>query len=137
MLSVRGSVTCEPEAVRYLGRDVVLGCQDETTARTQDVRDTKPSSGSTLEEAGRLLVQVFPNPVAEQVTVTLESSVEETASVVVYDVTGKILAEQRVPVTVGSNAIELDTTSWRARGTLLLRITLPSQGVRQVSLIKE
>ena len=135
VVSVRGSVTCEPEATRYFGLYVVLGCQDETTARTETTSQAKSTAG--LAVAPTLEVQAFPNPVQEQLTLTLESPVAETTSVVVYDLLGRTVFEQQVPVVAGHNRIELRTEQWKTRGNLLLQITIPTQGTHQVSLIKQ
>ena len=135
IVSIRGSVTCEPEATRYFGLYVVLGCQEETAARTESTSQTK--SEVVAPEAAMLTVKAFPNPVVDQLTLEVESPVDETASVVVYDLLGRIVFEQQVPIKAGHNQIVLRTDRWEARGNLLLQITLPTQGTHQVSLIRQ
>ena len=136
IVSIRGSVTCEPEAIRYFGLYVVLGCQDETTARNEVTSKAKLEA-AVAPEATMPTVKAFPNPVADQLTLEIESPVAETASVVVYDLLGRTVFEQQVPVKAGHNQITIRTDQWEARSNLLLQITLPTQGTHQVSLIKQ
>ena len=135
VLSVRGSVTCEPEAVRYFGRTVVLGCQDQTTTRSRDADPAKSDEVAEPAEAAPT-VTAFPNPVNDRLTVSLTSRVADVASVVMYDMSGRVVMERQVPVAAGLNEIDLEANRC-PRGPLLLRITLPTQGTQQVPLIKE
>nr|WKN37008.1 endonuclease/exonuclease/phosphatase family protein [Tunicatimonas sp. TK19036] len=81
-------------------------------------------------------VNVFPNPIQEEVFVTVMSNNPETASLKVYDAIGKLVYNQHHTLQVGNNQLTLNAAQWNTTAKqLILQIQLPSQGLKVVKLM--
>jgi len=72
------------------------------------------------------LVNYYPNPVHDFVTLELKSSENQTVNARIVDITGKLILESDREVTTGNNTITLNLTA--AGGTYLLEVTTESGG---------
>lgn len=98
----------------------------------------KPAGHATQDEAAPISIRTFPNPVEGCLTIALESPVAESASIIVYDLTGRAVFHHKVTVEAGYNQFELYTLLWKVKqGELLLKVTMPTQGVHHIKLIKK
>ncbi len=80
-----------------------------------------------LEENGLEIesVALFPNPADEQINVRFTSSSDLPASIVVQDVSGKILRSSSLNATTGSNLVLLDTDTL-SQGVYFLKLQVGS-----------
>ena len=70
------------------------------------------------------LVNYYPNPVHDFVTLELKSSENQIVNARIVDITGKLILENDKEVTIGNNTITLNLTA--ASGTYLLEVTTES-----------
>lgn len=76
---------------------------------------------SSVEEAGRLHFQVYPNPVQEQIDIVFELETAEDLHLQLIDLQGRVLLEQQRPSQAGLNAWTLQRGDWPA-GLYILRL---------------
>ena len=62
---------------------------------------------------------IFPNPVAEQLFVQLKSDKKETKSLLIADVSGRVIIKQTIATNPGMNTISVNTGQL-STGTYLL-----------------
>lgn len=74
----------------------------------------------------------FPNPASTMVNVLISAPKEESATVVITDITGKTLIQQVVNVEIGSTTLPIDVSSLAA-GTYLLKLVCSSNCESAVS----
>lgn len=80
--------------------------------------------------------QIFPNPVQSEVSVQLNSKVSGTASVLVYDITGKQLVNQQADLATGISTISLDVSTLKA-GIYFAAIQVNGTPVSTQKIIKQ
>jgi hypothetical protein len=56
-------------------------------------------------------VKIYPNPVQELLTISLDVKANANAQVFIYDINGKMLSEQEAKLNNGNNQIEVNTTT--------------------------
>ncbi len=74
---------------------------------------------STVNES----LNIFPNPVQDLLSVTLYSSTEQSATIELTEVTGKLIRKENRPLQQGNNFLEIDRLDELADGIYLLKIT--------------
>lgn len=77
-----------------------------------------------LEAAASL--QLVPNPAQERVLVVFESSIEESGTLRVFSLEGKLLREMTLPIRRGINTVDLELAGWKTGAYLVELITVDS-----------
>ena len=77
-----------------------------------------------------LSVEAHPNPFKETSTLKILSADENEASVVLMDVTGKIVNQVNIKLTQGINEYELNSSSFKQPGIYLYEVRSASNSVR-------
>ena len=85
-------------------------------------------------EAG---IVAYPNPYTSELRVGLNSAVSGNAFVRITDMTGRIISQQVLPVTIGSNDLPLENISGLKSGLYLLNLTLPSGETKTMKVVKQ
>jgi|GEM_PF-2308925 len=93
-----------------------LGC---TTTLSQDIVCALVSSISDLSAIDQL--ELRPNPVADVLTLQFASSELLDANLIVYDLLGRVLIQQKQSINTGNNEFEIDASSLQ-QGTYILEI---------------
>ncbi len=68
------------------------------------------------------IVSLYPNPVKDNLNVSVNSSITDRVSLVITDITGRTIIQQNYPLNNGNNNIQVKTTTLVA-GTYLIKIT--------------
>ena len=71
-----------------------------------EVKTLIPKSSSSIES-----MNLMPNPAIDQITIELESLIEEKQIFYVYNMQGKLLMEQETNLSKGNNQIQLDISN--------------------------
>ncbi len=79
---------------------------------------------------------ITPNPFSGNISLTLHSTVNETAIISLYDLTGNILMRQTMPTKAGTTRYSIDMPSYLKSGLYFLKIQTAGQ-VQTVKLIKQ
>ncbi len=104
-----------------------------TLASASDpLRETEISSQSL---SNTTKVNVYPNPFNSNLTAQLNSEMAESATLQVVDITGKLMNEESIQLTKGSNTINLCCMEKMPAGIYFLRIT-SSQTNSVVKVVK-
>ncbi len=81
-----------------------------------------PSTNTKGTTAAAPALHIYPEPATDMVHVQLSSKVNETATITVTDVTGRVVGDViNVPLVAGTNTINYSTASF-ASGTYMIRI---------------
>ncbi len=80
-------------------------------------------TNSTLTSSA---LSIYPVPAVDQITVSFEALAGGQAQVLLTDLTGRTISEQKVSVTTGQNAATIDLQQ-RASGIYLVRVNVGSQ----------
>ena len=81
------------------------------------------------------VVQVNPNPFTENIKLNIESPVQDKATIILTDVSGRQLIKQNISISAGNNAFELNEASQLSKGTYVLTI-VSSQQTQNIKVIK-
>lgn len=85
---------------------------------------------------GNVKVSVFPNPAVDQFTIHMDAQTKTNLSVLVTDITGKVVYSETTTITAGANNVLMNTTGY---GAGMYFVTLSSNGeslTQKVSIIK-
>ncbi|MET4073964.1 T9SS type A sorting domain-containing protein [Hymenobacter sp. UYCo722] len=85
-------------------------------------------------EAG---IVAYPNPYTSELRVGLNSAVSGNGFVRITDMTGRVVSQQVLPVTIGSNDLLLDNMNGLKNGMYLLNLTLPSGEIKTMKVVKQ
>lgn len=88
------------------------------TAYSLHLRNTTISSTDKVDDDS--VIAIFPNPARDYTTITHSIPSSQDATLIVYDITGKMIISQSLQ-TQQSQSIELNTTDWSS-GVYLVRI---------------
>ncbi|HYE54650.1 MAG TPA: T9SS type A sorting domain-containing protein [Chitinophagaceae bacterium] len=116
-------------------QDVTVG--PATTAQQAD-RLITGSNATVNEQLGvtpESRVTVAPNPFRNAVWVTIGSNKNENASIIVSDMTGRVVMTRSINLQKGVNRLSLDELSRYPAGSYFLRVSTPDR-VENVKLIK-
>ncbi len=86
----------------------------------------------SLEETSTLFANVYPNPTTDKLFITL--NVDEDASVEITDLSGKVVAIEKLDLTNGAGSFNV---SKLAEGAYILNITTTSGYTKKASFIKK
>ncbi len=108
--------------------------------RGQLMRYYRISSATIIGIAEQLLtkgssVSVYPNPVNDRLTVKLDAKENAKATVVIYDLNGRIVVTENANVTTGNNEITLNTSTLN-NGFYIVELQLNGQAASHVKLLK-
>lgn len=83
-------------------------------------------------------INVYPNPAVNVVNVLIQSSVQETISIQLADISGKMFSSKQVSLSPGKNIFSWGTGNL-AVGTYMLKMQSPSQGniIRLISVLRQ
>ena len=79
--------------------------------------------------------EATPNPFTEKIQVNIESAVKDEATMIMTDMSGKLLFKQNITLSSGNNAFEIKDASKFAKGVYMLNITA-SQQKQTIKIIK-
>ena len=68
------------------------------------------------------IASLYPNPVKDNLNVSVNSSITDKVSLVITDITGRTVIQQNYPLNNGINNIQVKTATLVA-GTYLIKIT--------------
>lgn len=100
------------------------------------------AAGKTLGEEGletpaTFKLNVYPNPLQEELFVEWESEIEEEVTISIYDLMGRRVHEHKQTVVIGKNQIMLEVDRWKIHtDQLLFRLQTPTKGLHQLMLLK-
>ncbi len=83
-------------------------------------------------------ISVYPNPAVKDMNILMQSNVQETISIQLADISGKIFSSKQLSLLPGKNKFNWDTSHF-SPGTYVLTIQSPSQGniTRLVSVLRQ
>ena len=79
--------------------------------------------------------QVTPNPVSDKIYLKIQSPVQDKATVIVTDVTGRKLHKENISISAGNNAYEITNTANFSKGTYFISI-FSAQQIKTIKVIK-
>lgn len=82
-----------------------------TTSSSTLARYNNTQKNEVTDETESVYFTIYPNPATNDFTVLFEASSNETASLKLYDITGKILRIENINQLEGNNKINLDVTN--------------------------
>jgi 1,4-alpha-glucan branching enzyme len=80
-------------------------------------------------------VSVNPNPVVKNLKVNIESPVQDKATLILYDLSGRQLLKQNIQIAAGNNVLDINEFAKFAKGTYLLSV-LANQQNQTIKIIK-
>ena len=80
-------------------------------------------------------VSVNPNPFKEKLLVNIESSIQDKATLILTDLSGRQLLKQTKILSIGNNEIEINEAAKFSKGTYLLTI-IESQQTQSIKVVK-
>jgi hypothetical protein len=111
----------------HLHSPVNAKIEDEKAVVTIIDNDGYNHPGNNDEHGQNGKVQVYPNPFGNSFTVTIQSSVDEYARLVLTDVSGRQVRDQKVKLVYGFNRVTIEGLGKLEEGTYFLRIVSESR----------
>jgi hypothetical protein len=89
------------------------------------------------KEPTTLNIKVYPNPFQEKLFIELQSNLDELVLISIFDLTGRLLYEEKWPIVRGSNKVivRIDPIKIKTQ-KVLLRLMSPSTGFHNFILLK-
>jgi hypothetical protein len=89
------------------------------------------------KELTTLNIKVYPNPFQEKLFIDLQSNLDEVVLISIFDLTGRLLYEEKWPIVRGSNKVivRIDAIKIKTQ-KVLLRLMSPSTGFHNFILLK-
>ncbi|SDY20855.1 T9SS type A sorting domain-containing protein [Hymenobacter psychrophilus] len=88
-------------------------------------------------ELAKAEVRAFPNPFGEVLTLTANTSVAGPAQLSVTDMTGRVVSQQAVQLTVGINDVSVPNVANLRSGIYLVRLVMPSGEAKVMRVSKQ
>jgi hypothetical protein len=95
---------------------------------------TTPSSLANVFAPG-IGIRAFPNPFKEQTTLSIESDVQRTASLELFDLSGRLISTERISLQAGTNLHTLQTNL--AKGTYMAVLSNKGSRLAVLKLVKD
>jgi 1,4-alpha-glucan branching enzyme len=95
----------------------------------------KYSAVVKLRMSSKGLIEVMPNPFAGKLKVKIESLLQDNATIMVTDVSGRQLFKKQIILAAGINTIDINEAGKFSKGTYLLTI-IESQQKQSIKIIK-
>lgn len=106
----------------YIDDVVITGCQIQLTGETPDRTDITGNNALVIgNETAITNLRTGPNPATNIYNVTFETATEISAELIVSDLTGRVVAQQKVQTRQGENQLSLETGSW-ANGMYIVQL---------------
>ena len=86
-------------------------------------------------QANGKFASVNPNPFKQKLLVTIESSTQDKATLIIRDISGRQLYKQNKNVAAGTNVVEINEAGKLSKGTYLLTI-IESQQMQSIKVVK-
>ena len=83
------------------------------------------------EVSANAVLEAYPCPFNDELTVEVQSSVAGLAQLSCYDISGALVAQEQINVTTLRNVYSLATTTW-GHGAYTIVVTTPSGSIRRV-----
>lgn len=80
---------------------------------------------------------VYPNPYTADLRVSLSSAMSGNATARITDMTGRVISQQTLSLTVGSNDLPIENMNGLKTGLYLLHVTLPSGENKTLKVVKQ
>jgi len=83
-------------------------------------------------------ISVYPNPAVNTVNVLIQSTVQETITIQLADISGKVLSSKQLSLSPGRDKFSCNTGNL-STGTYILKMQSPSQGniIRLISVLRQ
>lgn len=82
-------------------------------------------------------VVAYPNPYTTDLRVSLNASVSGNATARISDMTGRVIGQQVLSLTVGSNDLSIENMSTLKTGVYVLTVSLPSGETKSMRVVKQ
>ena len=115
----------------YIDDLVITGCQIQLTGETPD-RTVILGSGTTQATVSNL--RTGPNPATNIYNVAFETATEISAELIVSDLTGRVVAQQKVQTRQGDNQLSLETSSW-ANGMYIVQLRAGTETITRKMVV--
>jgi len=99
------------------------------TGFTLNVVNAVPNN--VTEVAAEAVVEAFPCPFNDELTLNIQSKLAGNALVSCYDMTGALIAQEQIVVSTQRNTYSFSTTTW-SHGAYTIVVTTPSGSIRRV-----
>jgi hypothetical protein len=109
------------------------GCSNSNTS-VLTVNTYACRLGAATPEAGSTDWTAYPNPAQDRLTITLDGPVNETYSIRIMDLTGRLALSAETAQPAGRHDVQLDVTDL-SRGIYLLQIESPSSPAHAIKVI--
>jgi parallel beta-helix repeat protein len=91
---------------------------------------------SFLQDLGKGAVVAYPNPFTQTVNIAIESQLITSGDIIVYDIYGRLVAQQSINLIEGTNTVELKQLQSTDAGVYFVKI-VDASGERTLRIIKE
>ncbi len=99
------------------------------TGFTLNVVNAVPNN--VTEVAAEAVVEAFPCPFNDELTLNIQSALAGKAQVSCYDMTGALIAQEQIVVSTQRNTFSFSTTNW-STGAYTIVLSTPTGSVRRV-----
>jgi hypothetical protein len=86
---------------------------------------------NVTEVAAEAVVEAFPCPFNDELTVAVQSPVAGLAQLSCYDMTGALVSQEQINVSTQRNTFSFSTTNW-STGAYTIVLSTPAGSVRRV-----
>jgi hypothetical protein len=83
-----------------------------------------------------VLSSIYPNPVASALNLIVSAPDARTVSISIFDITGKLVAQQQVGTSSGDNKIQMDVQSLKA-GSYLIKASSTTDNTQVLKFVKQ
>ncbi len=111
------------------------------TGETEEVAIATRSGNTPMidglpDEEGMSMLSIFPNPANEIINIDVESALNTSSTVVLYNLMGQVVKQQDVSLQQGKNTLSLATDNLQT-GTYLVKLKIGGQDlIEKLSIIK-
>jgi hypothetical protein len=82
-----------------------------TTSSSTLARYTNNQKNESVDETEAVDFTIYPNPTSSDFNLLYEASINELATIKVFDITGKLMSEEKVNQTEGNNKFTIETST--------------------------
>lgn len=96
---------------------------------------SSPTSVANANSNTTKSLTVYPNPTVGELNISINSSVNQTASIVIYDLNGKVTLTQTAQLSIGNNLVTLNTENLN-KGLFVVELQLTNELVSRTKIMK-
>jgi len=124
-------------AVKW-GTGLLNSCDNSSYGETEDycINITQPTGISINKILPSTTLQVYPNPFDQQLTVSMNSVEDQTATLILSTITGQDIINTRMQLSLGENSFELPS-SRLPQGIYLVRLLSEDGSIMTKKVIKQ